>query len=780
MTLTGGSVLCCGAYTITCTSDQQTLTQPLSPDHETNVQASISSLSNNEVVGGSPPWKLAPATLPHQTPAEMLKRLKLLTTFTWATTSSAVLYQADLEAAVRALPDFSRILKQYRYYRTGWRLRIRINTNQFYFGALMVSWWPTTTLPGFFRANRAVLNPTIVSASLQESSDILIPYVFPQDWLFTDPTHENDQSRLYQSLQLCIEGLVPLSSTSTTAPDSVEVQVFVSMEDPEVNYNTNYELSPGGPPPVLHPKLATRQSVNVSKTIPGGKVQSTFSPPKDADRKALSPSKEPSFAEIAPTISSIPIIGSVVGGLYDIVKLGTRAVSGLLPAIGTLAPLAPLILDKPESIDEEMRVYQTPAGDQFASDCATICVPVKYSRRNYLSMDSNPAVRMGSWTLARYASIPGLAEHKIFAPNATVVNVPLVGSPTPLGYLQNRFHYWKGSVKVTLMFITSSFTSSRFAISLRPNRNVNIADPAYDPYIVRIVDVKGDTTVSFTIPWVSNTTWRLTNATDGPGNVMHITRITDMTTMDPSIDPYIHMLVWMSGGPDVQFSTPTQNSWTTPETFPIDNSAPSRRPVRKLKLHPELAEKQSGVHSTFAKPFEPIVDSCSYLVDNARVLGDSPVSFDDLLKRFYYQPSPHSTQDLYVTDDTTLGAWTAPFLARRGGYRTKFIAEDPSPMSVRLTRFGGSDLTTAVGESIPGSDGWQCLSIPQVNLLPFYWSQVPMGQAYELDPDKMTLQYLSFSDDLQLGFPTLPLTWTYPVTGLKTSKSATSPPQEGD
>lgn len=703
---------------------------------------------------------MTPSTLPDQTPAQMLQRLRLLKEYDWTPTSPTIIECINLEEVMRTIPDFASTLAQFRYYRAGFKIMVKLNTNQFYFGALMLTHWPFKKTYGLYRSNRAVLDPTIISAATQQSAEITIKYPFPQDWLATRPSLEGagTGSAPGQDYFLTIENLAPLRSSNNAAPSSIRIQVFGCYLDPEVCMNLPSDFAPA---------LARPQSkMTFDKKVGETKVSSTFTPAKDADMKALNPTKEPSFSDIAPTISQVPILGSIIGSIYDVIKLGTRAASSALPTISALAPLAPLLLDKPDSVDEVVRNFGTPSADQFASDVASLAVPLKYSKRNYLSMESNPAIKMGHWTLASYAAIPGLGSFNVMTNINTTVIVPLFRSPTPLGYLQTKFRNTRGSYKIHIQFFTSAFISGRFALSLRPN-GAPLGD--FDKYVSQIIDVKGDTSVDLTVPWVSNTMWRSTN---DPPLDLHLTRITNLTNVASAVDPIIYALIWIAGGSDTQFSLAAAQDefsfWAPPATFPIDPPLP-RVDVKALQptarelasgFAPHLAKPQSNLHTTFAKSFPPIIDGCSYVVDNARVQGDVPVSFNDLLKRYYTYTGEEigAYIDSSPPWNSNIQIFTRPFLAIRGGYRVKGRdAEDTPFKSPILTSKRGEDYATYglnLGVSIPGDGGWHALSIPWMCELPFVWKDSDYFDTIELTG--FIAKSFAFSDDLQLGYPCLP------------------------
>jgi hypothetical protein len=458
-------------------------------------------------------------------------------------------------------------------------------------------------------------------------------------------------------------------------------------------------------------------------------------------------------------LSNIPILGDIVGSLYDVVRLGTRAASGAMPVLSAAAPMLPLLLDKPESVDQTVRSFSTPVNDHWASDVASGAIPVKFSKRNYLAAQMNPAAKLGTWTLAQYASIPGIATQNVWSSLATDFTLPLVRSSTPLGYLMSRFAFWRGSIKIKLAFHCSSFYSSRFSLSVRP---VGAGAGNFDVYVQRIFDVKGDTEIDVTIPFVCNSMWALSQS---PPFQIHITRIGPIVTPDPAISPQIYMTSWMAAGPDFQFAVPNRDgSWGVNTSFPLSGPPPAVD-VPNVELDPRSARPQSRIQEKFSKPFSPIVDGCAYALDNNKVVGDIPVTFDDIVKRYYPAPAGATPQTLYHFDTVpVLGAFVTCFLYRRGGYRVKFRDATPSEnRQFRLqllspTLMPINQTSNAFSQTASGDNQYSTLSVPWCSPLP--WTQKGGLSFLSLAPDMTvapTIMFYAFSDDVELGYPCLPL-----------------------
>lgn len=756
------------------TSNNQELTTPLVPTDNTIVQANIMTTGDQAIVTAFPGGH-TPQVLPDQTPVKMLSRLRELSSFNWATTDTGVLYFDDLEHQLRHNAEHADVLQQFALYRSDFKLFVRINTNQFYSGALMVTIWPRRADFGTYRAQRYLLDPVVMSASTQQSAEINVSYPFPQEWLVSVPDDSIDP--LNQQLYYCVEVLAPLRANSDTLTDTVKVQIFGAYVNPLLQFNRDAAataISPLAAAAKLEkttPTISRQSKMEVTKKKGDSTYKSTISatPAKDAatrgDGTALT------FDKVAPTLSSIPILGTIAGSLFDLLKIGTGTVSSLAPTLSALAPLAPLILDKPDSAVDGVRMVVGVGIDNFASDVASIAIPVTHSKDNYSRMVTGLGVRLGNWSLAEYASLPSVVGINTLDATTTTGTIPIVGTPTPLGYLQSRFVSWKSSIKVKMQFFCSAFTSVRLAIYMVPLYDTS---SNYDDHIVKIVDIKGDTDVSFVVPWVSATIWQDTDV--APYKLLYRT-ISPIIGSDNLADPNVCVVTWIAAGADFQVALPANaHAWSPPTEFPLPE-VPSAVPLaagslRRVARHlkrvklPDGSEKQSAIQRHFAsESFDPIVEGCSFILDNNFTISDVPVTFSDITKA-YYETGNLNTMTIYSSDDWEGGTYARCFGVIRGGYRIKFKRSGAPSIGTNVhlnyrtgPPVGGTVYTGRHGVAQCNPDGYQMLSIPWVDKLPFaFKGDTSLTTMYVADTDLNTNSMsIAMRDDVLYGLPVLPL-----------------------
>jgi len=389
-------------------------------------------------------------------------------------------------------------------------------------------------------------------------------------------------------------------------------------------------------------------------------------------------------------------------------------------------------------------------------------------------MLSGYGVRLGTWSLAQYASIPGLSQPFGFTNLTNLAPSGYLGmnlTPTPLGRMCSLFSCWKGSLKYSLQFFASAFTSARLAVYMRPGTSPSTN---YDDHIVKIIDIKGDTTVSFTVPFVSHRTWY----TGNPPFTLIYALISPIVGSDAALDPVITMVSWVAGGPDVQFALEkTPGTWNMPAlaALPSSETVLSSKTRRLLRTDASPAptsgaSQQSAVQTHFANdPFPPIVEGCSYLVDNGYSITDVPVTFNDLLKRFRWTVE-YLTYKYYTSVDYTLvphSMYLNNFGAIRGGYMQKIQINDPTTPTLLSVSWPvetvlNSTSNTSICASVADSSGWHNNSFPYVHPQPFILRD-PLAQFSRVQLSTPTthvrgLIHYAFRDDVELGLPVLPVT----------------------
>jgi len=196
------------------------------------------------------------------------------------------------------------------------------------------------------------------------------------------------------------------------------------------------------------------------------------------------------------------------------------------------------------------------------------------------------------------------------------------------------------------------FVSARVVIVYHPAGTA--IDTTIDNNTSRVIDVKGGTSIDFTLPYVHPRDMILWAQV--VGNLTISLLSTSITTSDATVAPQINYVVWTAADVDCQFSNP----------FPANS------------FHYALssARPQTNIQTSFKTTFAPFVEGCSELVDNHMVTSETSNYITDVLKRYQYTGSTPATGFPldYDPDDASLGYFlNSAFVFCRGGVSYKVV-----------------------------------------------------------------------------------------------------------
>lgn len=671
----------------------------------------------------------------HFEQTRLLERMCLIQNVTWTTSSTGQLYVVDLNAALYNLARNNPIITQFYLLRGGLEVNIRINSTQFYYGALMATVWPTGGT-GQRLDERAVLTPTIISANTANATVKDYKYSYPHAWWTLA-----DVSSSTVPVWLSLDVLAPLTTASANAADSISVQIWARYTDVELSY-------PGG-------TLAEAQSN--SGPMPKTKVL-----------------KKGTTKHILDDIDASSVLMDVYNS-YVAPEMPSSS-QGLVDTICNWAPTilgaASLLLDKPDKTDSQTVVIQEPAIDMYAADIEDTNVSLSLYKQRYVDPDLGRMPSGRGMTVSDYARIPGLREpaFTFTAVNQTHIVSLLQIHPDntsykiPFDYAYLASCFWRGGVKVMLQFFTSSFISTRIAVQLYSSA-IGSAPADYTSGISRVVDVKGDTVDMFTFPYLSNHFW--SNTLDP---TLQFTVISDIVATDTTISPKIYMLVWVAGAEDIQFSYPKVVNPVYWGTAPGD------------------LEAQSMIGSMFLDTFPPVGEGVRFETDTGLCTNEVLGPIADICKRYSpliptgistavpYQPgvnynmldlvpysvSTHSVDysNWWRFRGSLFGTWRQAFLYRSGGYRYRCF-QTPSEKTTWSLSIQGNNVAGTY--YFTPTDNVTRVTVPQVGWFPYAYlgntstSYFPGMSFFPQTPlSTNDVEFIAARDDLQLGFPILP------------------------
>lgn len=659
---------------------------------------------------------------PTQTPTQLLSRNYKVAEFTWG--PAAASHTLDFPGSLLAIPNIQKALSSFKWMRSGIKLETKINATQFHYGALLVSWLPNDRISahGEDVVQQSGNHPIVLSAAQQSSCTFSIPWINPYNYFIIQQGAGYATSEI---AKVYFSQLTPLGRASDGVTDTVVIQVFASFEDPEV-------------------AAYVAQSSNEMKMESINK--SRFGVVNDiAD----------TVTGVSDLLEKIPIIG------------GT---------IENLASLVMSVLDKPTTSMATQPIQQSYSRDICQGTGLDNSQTLSLYPLTPMSMDrSIMGDQSSTMTINDIISTPMICQQHTFTnPSSTMVEIvhPEANSRDYLQFMSKLFKYWRGSIKYRLAFYTSAFTTCRFRLSFQWDSTVVDDDNSGD-LVSRVIDVKGDTVVDFTVPYLYLTLYRPT-----PLNLANLyPRIFIqqlINVVGPSIDtdPKIYLVMWRSAGEDFRLHQLVARTLPLPGAEDTDFDS-----IDELSTDEYIA--QMDVQSDFKKVFDPLIEGCCFTREHGTVNGENINSLHDILKRYSTHLPNAAIQDpLSSFPDPIIGLGGIDYVARifkywRGSRRLKAVV-NPEKYGgwLPITMQNGLNGTNAYnGMTGTYVSTWQALEpeVPWYSTVPFAPVNVDAAHFASIDyPEGLytpidfvaaiadSARYISAGDDFTFGFLVAP------------------------
>lgn len=644
-------------------------------------------------------------TYPSQTPVNILTRNYKIAEIPWGPgipTTTVLNFPRDFIT----LPNIQKRLTGFAWMRAGVRLEVKLNATSFHYGAFLISWLPnhTTTDHNANIYQQSANNPLVLSPSIQNSCTFEIPWINPYNFFpIADP--QSDIARV------CFTPITPLTRTTPDVSDTAYIQVFASFIDPEV---AGY--------------IAQSSTMMKKESIDKSRLQITDIVP----------------TEISTVMEKIPIIGDMISTF-----------SSLLTA-----------LDKPTSVASTMPVSLSFSRDLSHGTGLDYSTSLSLKQLAPINLDQSlMGTNTNVMSIHDIISTPMIYDITTLSNTSLPLNFLIVPNATPsdyLGFMSRFFKYWRGSIKYQLNFYTSSFITGRFRVSVLYNSTIPTDDNAGD-VVSRIIDVKGDTSVSFTVPYLWDTTYRRLNDTNYP--TLHIQRVTPIIGQSLATDAKIHLVTWRSAGEDFAFNQMVDHYASFDDLQ--DDSDPW---VDVLSTSDEEAEAQTNPRADFKRVFEPIIQGSCFIREKGAITGEVIESVHDMSKR-YVSGVDYSANTIFTTPNQIYnGAFHklgSIFKYFRGARRVKVIPkEDPNVLQTIFMENPGDTYDASNGMAFTMSTHWPLLEveIPWYSAVPFWPIDEASANHLRLpdkprtiqtagfDPSSAIHMFISGGDDFTYGF----------------------------
>lgn len=581
--------------------------------------------------------KMISNPFPDQTPKEILCRSYLLSQFNWV--PGATTFNLKFPQALFALDTIMNYLSVFEYFRAGVKISVRVNSTPYHQGSLVTGVIPCrdiTNLSSYLLAN---LRPVVLSASVQDSCTVEVPYLNPLSWLDIATCAD------YAICTFTMRTLNSLLTTSTGIPASVPVSVFAAFVNPE----TAGFIEPSSFKKKREAYLDKKKKF--SKFDDKMKAQST----KYSDRRikyeipsvANAPDTQKEGEDKAKNGTTVKGVQKIVGGASEIIKM--------LPVIGAIwTPIAKFISTFGSVLDVPYNPAVTTAVDLgnavndvshvqgvFSGQQLSLYPGVQTSKESF-NMESSYML------ISEMAQIPALYLQNTFALEADTFFMAVTPlspgsflSPDYLAFVAAEFRFWRGSIKYLLHFVNSAFYSARFRISYC----TTVPGSGDGDLPQMIVDVKGDTWVEFTVPYLHPLVWRPTGdafAISDPR--IYVTMLTSIAGSSAPSAPVIYCNVWRAGGEDIQFNMVRNSYYVYAGSEEKNKKSIAWREKKRVKLLEEPMKAQSTITTRFSKSFAPILAGGKYSAEFRTCNAELPIRVSDMMKRWaFFQPNNLNT-----------------------------------------------------------------------------------------------------------------------------------------
>ena len=503
-----------------------------------------------------PGYRALPSPFPIDSPNELLKRVRLIDTFSWTTNLTTIKTYPIVKLLLAQLASICNLgLYRHLSYRS-LGVRITSNTTSMYKGLMGVHFIPGDIMSTHWKSQPGLtqFQSMYVDASSSEVLEMELPWVF---------TYPKVTSALVgrPAGQLALYPHCPLRSDSNVGTDvSVVLTIEAWFNDPEMTD----QVGTGGFD-LPNDAATTDAVIAFPRIVCQGRTKLT--PPTSLATESALKSEKGALTTVAETVSSIsevltpiPIIGSIAAGV-NVVSTALGKVFdwfGLSKPIATGTPSYVVNLDHPYS--------ETFHGVTVAQPLSTNLVPYVATEPKLVCEKSDV---MSILNIARTPSSIGTFNF----PTSAVYGTKLFQVPvnpqeffagfgeqrfgSHLGYAASFFRAWTGDINYKFIFTSTKFQSTRIAIVWTPTPPVAYSQD----FRQEKFDIVGTSTCDMIVPWVSKSPYRAmrtpNNAdtdlsmSNGFISIWCLAPIVNNTAAVPSS---IDCLVFSAGGVSLRFA----------------------------------------------------------------------------------------------------------------------------------------------------------------------------------------------------------------------------------
>lgn len=563
-----------------------------------------------------------------------ISREYLMGTVAWASSAptNTVLYTGSFPDDIFTLAYIANKIQDFHFFRAGLRITFRVVANKFLYGTCICVYTPLPSMeykPSTNAGNASGGPHVRISASSGDIVTMDIPFI----------------SR-YRMLDI----------QNHLADEMGNIKIWVVNPVTDVNGDTADASI-----------MITAQFIDVELMVPIGVAPAmTYTAEPDERFVVHSGRGEIRAKSNSHSISSATESKSTGLSLMKAVTLGANYADSFIRGAGKVAAVASVIgLSKPSTLACTDIVRLQPASDISYGKGIDVGNKLAMDPENMISTTPNVAgISVDEMALKKLIGTPQLVSQWTFinsTPPAAIVKAnPYDAAPCIVDQVSKFFHYSRGSYKVKVYFTASLFHTVKgvlwFADSLD---TASYWNACYH----KVIDIQGDTSVEFTIPYASKYLSESDDAASGWGVYF---QIISWSVPVPSVAPPIYLNVYKAAADDFELGG------LMDVTFQPSSGVEH---IADFEVH-------NNPREDFSKPFPMFQDSMTGYQTDGFILGEKYTSVREIVHRYSAYYATTADQPVYNFGVVATGRfigfemWSLFYRFWRGSVRYKFFSPD--------------------------------------------------------------------------------------------------------
>lgn len=471
-----------------------------------------------------------------QTIVDFLMRPSIITSGSFTTSDTGILYIADITSLITA-NKANRMSNIYTY-RADFELTLQVNADRFQQGRYILFWLPTAGVESpsltYSLTNSVALWRNMHTVNLTKITQL--PHV------------EIDlATQTHVTLRVPYSSILPMLSWSTNTSSSLQGMGPFGI----IPYSP---LNPGsgGSSTCGYTLFGSLQNIKIGAASVNQSLVST----SEAKAQKVGPVTT-IFSKVAKTSDvwgDVPMIGSFARNVSWMARLVAKSAT-IWGFSKPLAVAAPTRMDRktvPFAAVGDVASYAKPLG-LMAENSVSVpsLLPVGADEMDYSHIVRHYAF-LSSFTWATADSAGAVVASINVTPQGSV-NFSKGVQHTPLSFVYNQFFRWRGSINYRFKVVKTSFHRGRLAIAYYPGVSGTTGNLATSEFVFReIVDLSVTSTFEVCCPYMLPQPWANNGSQMGVLQIYVLDPLVAPTTVSTSVT----LLMEVAGGPDMQFSAP--------------------------------------------------------------------------------------------------------------------------------------------------------------------------------------------------------------------------------